>query len=185
MKMSVTIHLYDKSDVEEHRIFPCIIFGVSCFKKRLFMYLKYVLTTVALLIGGLLAIQGSINSQLGSYLKHPIQAAFVNFLVGTFCLLLFNLLMRTGAPKMSVLTQIPYYLFLGGILGAIFVSSVVILIPKIGVATMLGASIGGQMILAAIIDHYGFFNLTVHPISSGRIIGIIFLIAGIFLIQRF
>lgn len=64
-------------------------------------------------------------------------------------------------------------------------SSVVILIPKIGVATMLGATIGGQMILAAIIDHYGFFNLTPHPISLGRIIGIIFLIAGIFLIQRF
>jgi len=149
------------------------------------MYLKYILTTVALLIGGLLAIQGSINSQLGGYLKHPVQAAFVNFLVGTFCLLLFNLFMRTGIPKLSVVTQIPYYLFFGGILGAIFVSSVVILIPKIGVSTMLGASIGGQMILAAIIDHYGFFNLTVHPISTGRIIGIILLIAGIFLIQRF
>lgn len=149
------------------------------------MYLKYILTIVALFIGGLLAIQGSINSQLGGYLKHPIQAAFINFLVGTICLLLFNLFMRTGLPKTNVLVQIPYYLFFGGVLGAIFVSSVVILIPKIGVATFLGASIGGQMILAAIIDHYGFFNLTVHPVSVGRIVGIILLIAGIFLIQRF
>jgi len=149
------------------------------------MYIKYILTAVAIFIGGLLAVQGSMNSQLGGYLKQPLQASFVNFFVGTICLLAVNLLMRTGMPKASLLSQIPLYLFFGGILGAIFVSSVVILIPKIGVSTLLGATIGGQMIVASIIDHYSFFNVDVHPISIGRTAGILCLIIGIFLIQRF
>ena len=145
------------------------------------MYLKYILTSIAVLIGGLLAVQGSINSQLGSYLKHPLQASFTNFLVGTIALLLMNLILRTEIPKANVLTQVPIYLFFGGILGAIFVSSVVILIPKIGVATMLGATIGGQMIVASIIDHFGWFNVSPQPISIGKIIGIACLIIGVFL----
>jgi transporter family-2 protein len=65
-----------------------------------------------------------------------------------------------------------------------FVTSVVLLIPRIGVTTMLAASIAGQLIIASIIDHYGFFNVTVHPISLSRIAGIIMLLLGIFLIQR-
>jgi transporter family-2 protein len=49
---------------------------------------------------------------------------------------------------------------------------------------MLAASIAGQLIVASIIDHYGFFNVTVHPVSLSRITGIIMLLLGIFLIQR-
>jgi transporter family-2 protein len=149
------------------------------------MYLKYILTGVALLIGGLLAVQGSINSQLGGILKSPFLAAFISFSVGTLTLLALNVLVRTELPTKELLSSMPYYLFLGGIIGAIYVSSAIILIPKIGVATMLGASIGGQMIVASIIDHYGFFNVAIHPISSGRIIGILLLIIGVFLIERF
>lgn len=78
------------------------------------MYWKYALTGIALLIGGLLAVQGSMNSQLGSYLKHPLQASFTNFLVGTICLLLINILIRTEIPKLDLLAQVPVYLFLEG-----------------------------------------------------------------------
>ncbi|MBS2213675.1 DMT family transporter [Carboxylicivirga mesophila] len=149
------------------------------------MYLKYILTGIALLIGGLLAVQGSINSQLGGLLKNPLQAAFVNFFVGTIILLAINVFAKTDLPAKETIKAIPLYLFIGGVMGAVYVSSAIILIPKIGVATMLGASIGGQMIVASIIDHYGFFNITVHAISPGRIAGIILLIIGVFLIQRF
>jgi len=150
-----------------------------------FMYLKYILTGVALLIGGLLAVQGSINSQLGNILKNPFQAAFISFLVGTLTLFVLNVLMREGLPTKTTVAEMPLYLFVGGVIGAIYVSSAIILIPKIGVATMLGASIGGQMVVASIIDHYGFFGMATHSISPGRIFGIILLIIGVVLIQRY
>lgn len=145
---------------------------------------KYVLVLTALLIGGFLSIQGSINAQLSSFLKHPLQASLTNFLVGSVVLIFLNIFLRTSIPSLQEIKSIPWYLFLGGAIGAMFVTSVVLLIPKIGVTTMLAASIAGQLIVAAVIDHYGFFNVAVHPVSLSRIAGILMLILGIFLIQR-
>jgi len=149
------------------------------------MYTKYFLVAIALLIGGLLSIQGSLNSHLGAFLKHPLQAAFVNFFVGTIALFILNIVLKTEIPTSKELVKVPVYLFFGGLLGAIYVTSAVVLIPKIGVTSMLAASIAGQLIISSVIDHFGFFNVPVHPISFGRIAGIALLATGIFFIQRF
>lgn len=147
--------------------------------------MKAIYTLIVLLIGFLLAIQGSINTQLTTFLKHPIQGALVNFLVGFICLLALNVIFKTQIPDWGHVKTAPWYLLAGGMLGAIFVSSVIFFIPRIGVSTVLAASIAGQLIAASIIDHYGFFGLNVHQISPGRIAGILLLISGIFLIQKY
>jgi transporter family-2 protein len=146
--------------------------------------MKIVYTIIVLLIGCLLAIQGSINTQLTTFLKHPMQGALVNFMVGFVCLVGLNLIFRTQIPDWEHVKAAPWYLFGGGMLGAIFVSSVIFFIPKIGVSTVLAASIGGQLIAASVIDHFGLFGLTVQHISPSRIAGILLLLGGIFLIQK-
>jgi len=147
--------------------------------------MNIVYTLIVLLIGTLLAVQGSINTQLTTFLKHPLQGALVNFMVGFFCLIGLNFLFRTQIPDWGHVRTAPWYLFAGGMLGAIFVSSVIFFIPKIGVTTVLAASIAGQLIAASIIDHFGYFGLAVHQISPGRIIGILLLLGGIFLIRQY
>ncbi len=147
--------------------------------------MKIVYTLIVLIIGCILAIQGSINTQLTTFLKHPLQGALVNFAVGTVCLIGLNFLFRTSLPDFSHVKTAPFYLFMGGLLGAVFVSSVIFFIPKIGVTTVLAASIAGQLIAASIIDHYGYFGISIHPISTGKIIGILLLLSGIFLIQEY
>ncbi len=146
--------------------------------------MKLVYTSIVILIGFLLAVQGSINTQLTTFLKHPLQGALVNFIVGTGCLLGLNLIFRTQVPDWGQLKIAPAYLFFGGLLGAIFVSSVIFFIPKIGVTTVLAASIAGQLIAASVIDHFGFFGVTVQAISLTRIAGILLMLGGIFLIQK-
>ena len=147
--------------------------------------MKLIYTFIVLAIGFLLAIQGSINTQLTTYLKHPLQGALVNFTVGTIALIALNFVFKTQIPDWTHVKTAPWFLFIGGMLGAIFVSSVIFFIPKIGVTTVLAASIAGQLIAASIIDHFGFFGVTVHPISTGKIIGILLLLGGIFLIQKY
>ncbi|WP_233145471.1 DMT family transporter [Labilibacter marinus] len=147
--------------------------------------MKYIYTITVLCIGCFLAIQGSINTQLTTYLKHPLQGALVNFLVGTIALIGLNLVFKTQIPDWAAIKTAPWYLFVGGMLGAVFVSSVIFFIPKIGVTTVLAASIAGQLIAASIIDHFGFFGVTVQQISMGRIAGILLLLGGIFLIQKY
>ena len=147
--------------------------------------MKYFYTIIVLCIGCFLAIQGSINTQLTTYLKHPLQGALVNFLVGTVALIGLNFVFKTQIPDWGHVKTAPWYLFTGGLLGAMFVSSIIFFIPKIGVTTVLAASIAGQLIAASIIDHFGFFGISIHHISSGRIIGILLLLGGIFLIQKY
>ncbi len=146
--------------------------------------MKLIYTLIVLAIGCFLAIQGSINTQLTTYLKHPLQGAFVNFLVGTICLIGLNLIFKTQLPDWGHVKTAPWYLFVGGMLGAIFVSSVIFFIPKIGVTTVLAASIAGQLIAATIIDHFGFFGVTIHAVSVQKVIGILLLLGGIFFIQK-
>lgn len=146
--------------------------------------MKLFYTVLVVCIGCFLAIQGSINTQLTTYLKHPIQGALVNFVVGATTLLALNFIFRTQIPDWAHLKTAPWYLFVGGLMGAIFVSSVIFFIPKIGVTTVLAASIAGQLIAASIIDHFGFFGLSAHPVSISRILGILLMLVGIFLIQR-
>ncbi|MFV0376481.1 MAG: DMT family transporter [Mangrovibacterium sp.] len=147
--------------------------------------MKIFYTFLVLLVGSILAIQGSINTQLTSYLKHPMQGALVNFTVGFLSLIALNLIFRTQMPDWEQVRSAPWYLFIGGILGSVFVSSVIFFIPQIGVTTVLAAAIAGQLITAALIDHFGFLGLAVHPISSGKIVGIVLLLVGIFLIQKY
>jgi transporter family-2 protein len=147
--------------------------------------MKIVYTLIVLLIGTLLAIQGSINTQLTTFLRHPLQGALVNFTVGFVCLVGLNFVFRTQIPDWEQVRTAPWYLFAGGMLGAIFVSSVIFFIPRIGVTTVLAASIAGQLIAASIVDHFGFFGLAVHHLSAGRVIGILLLLGGIFLIQKY
>lgn len=147
--------------------------------------MKLVYTFIVLVVGFLLAVQGSINTQLTTFLRHPLQGALVNFIVGFICLLTLNVVLHTQVPDWGQVKAAPWHLFIGGMLGALFVSSVIFFIPKIGVSTVLAASIAGQLIAASIIDHFGFFGLNVHSISAGRVAGILLLLGGIFLIQKY
>ena len=97
----------------------CALQAIKLFIINRHNTMKYILTIAALLIGGLLAIQGSINAQLSGYLKHPLQAALVNFMIGTCCLVLVNILLRTELPKTAQLSSIPFHLYIGGALGAL------------------------------------------------------------------
>ncbi|SMF39697.1 DMT family transporter [Pseudobacteriovorax antillogorgiicola] len=139
---------------------------------------------IVLIIGGLLALQGVINAKLSSYLPHPLQAAVISFSVGTTVLLALSLLTGESPPSLSQWRSIPWYLFIGGLLGALMVSSAILLIPKIGATSFIGGIIVGQLIAALLLDHFGVLGLDIRPINSQRILGVVLLIAGFLLTRR-
>ena len=143
------------------------------------------LTGIALIMGGLIPVQSSLNSFLGQQLKSPLQATFINF-AGGLVLALFLLLVvfRVTIPSMAVLKEIPWYYYFGGFIGVSFVTMVVMLTPKIGITNVLAGALVGQLIVSAVMDHFGLLNLNVHPITWNRVFGIIFLIVGIILTQK-
>jgi bacterial/archaeal transporter family-2 protein len=149
------------------------------------MQKSLILTAIALLMGGLIPLQSSLNTHIAQHLKAPLLATFVNFAGGFFLLLIILFFVfRTGLPSLTTVKEIPWYYFLSGFIGVGFVTMVVILTPKIGITNVLAGALVGQLIVSGIFDHFGLVNLNVHPITWQRIAGVAFLIAGIVLTQK-
>ncbi len=142
-----------------------------------------VILLLAIVAGGLTAVQGAFNANLGKLLSHPLQATLISFGVGTLGTLATITLTGAGLPAAGRLSVIPPYLFLGGLFGALFITATILFIPKIGVASMLVAALLGQMLVSLVLDHYGLFGLPVHPATLHRFAGVVLVLLGLYLLS--
>jgi len=131
--------------------------------------------------GAAVAIQGPINSLLNRNVG-LIESTFVNFVVGAFVSGAAVLLFGTG--DLRKLTGAPLYSMIGGILGVLIVTGVVLTIQRLGVAAGAAALIVSQLLVAAAVDHYGLFGAERQPVSVSTFVGIGMLIVGAYLIRR-
>jgi bacterial/archaeal transporter family-2 protein len=145
----------------------------------------WILILVAIMLGMAMPVQTGVNMQLRQYVGHPILAALGSFCAGTLSLLIYILIIRPPLPSLNVLTQIPIWGWAGGLLGATYITLVVILAPKLGSTSLVVAVVAGQMIMSLILDHYGLMGFPVHPINLLRLLGVLLLILGVVLIQRY
>ena len=141
------------------------------------------LLLIALAVGGLLALQGMVNAQLGKSLSHPLQASFVSFSVALLFLMILMFFFGIRVPARQALGEMPWYLYTGGLLGLVYVTSVLVLIPRAGVANTILAIFVGQMLLSISADHFGWFNTPVRTMDLSRTSGCALLLAGLYLIQ--
>ena len=134
------------------------------------------------LAGCMLPFQAALNAQLARFAGHPVMAALISFLVGTLALLSFSVFLRWPAP--SQLLQAPWWLWTGGLMGALFVAGATFLAPRLGVATMLGAVIAGQMVTSLLIDHFGLLGIPKQELTPMRLLGAAILVAGVLLLRK-
>lgn len=138
---------------------------------------------LALVAGILVAVQAPTNAILAKASGSPVVAAFISFLVGTVALaaLVAATSGRVFAPE---LRDVPWYAWVGGLYGAIFVAVAAFAAPRIGIGVLLTAAIAGQLLAAVILDHYGFFGLPRQPVNLTRIAGVALVLAGAVLVRR-
>jgi len=140
--------------------------------------------TLALCAGGLLPIQGAINSHLGKGLNHPLQATFISFFGAIVVLVLLLIGLHPSWPSIAQLKSTPMIYYTGGIYGVIFVTAILTLTPHIGIANTLVATIIGQLIISVVLDHYGVFGLQRLPVNGYRLLGCAGLVVSLYLIQK-
>jgi transporter family-2 protein len=133
--------------------------------------------------GSFLAIGAAANARLRVTLRSAIAAATINFMVGSLTLTLLILLGIFGTQHLERLTQVPWWAFLSGLLGAIYVTLNTIIIPKLGLTTTALTIVCSQMIGSLLIDQWGWFGVTPHPISPSRIVAIALLLIAVALTQ--
>lgn len=138
---------------------------------------------LAVLVGVGISFQSAINASLARGLESSLLAATISFSVGTvvlFTLALISGQLVAGAGWRSIPLL---YWVMGGLIGAAFVSSVIFLAPRIGIASLLSFAIAGQLLSAVIIDHFGLVGAIERSFTLMRAAGLALLVIGALLVS--
>ena len=145
----------------------------------------YLYIILALAAGAMMPTQAATNNKMATVVDSPILSAFISFFVGTIALFIYMLVSGSPIANLSSAKDAPAIAWIGGLLGAFFVTAGVMLVPRFGVAMTFSLIIAGQMIVTLIIDHFGLLGVPVKEVSLARIAGIILIAGGVVLIRRF
>lgn len=145
------------------------------------MYSTYLI--MAAIGGAVLPLQALINARLGVAAGGPVWAATISFLVGSCGLAVFQLLRGAPLPNAAVLTS-PWWVWIGGFLGAYYVAVATFTVPKLGAAALVTLVILGQLVASVLLDHFGVISDQIRPITWQRGLGVLMLFAGAMFVIR-
>ncbi|RZJ02958.1 MAG: DMT family transporter [Brevundimonas sp.] len=137
-----------------------------------------------ILAGGATALQAPTNARLMTAVGSPVNAAFVSFAVGTAALGLLALIFHTK-PDIAAARALPWYAWIGGLYGVVFVIAATWGVPRLGVALTITLMVAGQLLISLILDHLGAFGAPQQPINLGRMVGVALVIGGVMMVRRF
>jgi len=139
---------------------------------------------MGLAAGAALVTQQAINARLRFNLHSAYWAAFFSYAGGTLAMLVVLVVVRERIPTAAQFGGAPWWTWIGGALGAIYVVGTILLVPRIGAAATVGLLVMGQMLLGLAFDQTGALGVPVHPTTPTRAIGVVLLILGTFLVRR-
>jgi transporter family-2 protein len=146
--------------------------------------MKILWILVTILAGTFLPLQAGLNARFGRALDNPVFASLISFVIGALVVALFILVSKQ--PILLVgLKRAPYYVWLGGVAGALYVTITILAFPRIGPALTFGLVVLGQMVMAIILDHFNILVNLQHQVNLWRIAGVVMIIGGVILIRNF
>lgn len=132
--------------------------------------------------GGLIALQAPINSGLGRAVG-TFQAAFLSFLIGTVALAVIAAL-SGGFSGLSGARAVPWHYLVGGLLGAVYVTCVLVTVRTLGAGGVTAATITGQLAASLVVDQFGWLGVVKQPITALKVLGVVLLGLGTYLVVR-
>jgi transporter family-2 protein len=133
--------------------------------------------------GGLVALQAPINSVLGRSIG-TWQAAFVSFAIGTVALAIIASLATGGLSQVGGVRDVSLVYLTGGLLGAAYVTSILVTVRTLGAGGVVAATIAGQLAVSVVVDHFGLIGVAKQPITFARVAGVALLGLGTYLVVR-
>ena len=103
----------------------------------------------------------------------------------TLALFAYNAALRPQRPALSTLGAAPWWVWAGGLLGAVFVTAGAAFAPRLGAATFISVTIAGQVIVSILLDHFGALGFAARPVTPPRLLGALLLVAGVLLVRKF
>lgn len=140
---------------------------------------------VCLVAGALMPLQAGVNAQLARWVGNPVVASLVSFAVGTLALFAYSAALRPQLPALGALAGAPWWVWVGGLLGAVFVTAAAAFAPRLGAATFISITIAGQVLVSVLLDHFGAVGFAERPVTPLRLLGALLLVAGVLMVRKF
>jgi transporter family-2 protein len=137
---------------------------------------------LVLFAGGMIALQAPTNAILARAGGSPVLAALISFAVGTLTLLVVWL--ASGRPRPASFAGLPWYAWVGGVYGAMYVAVAAYAAPRIGLASLITIGIAGQIVMALVLDHVGALGLPRDPVNLVKVGGALLVVAGVVLVRQ-
>ncbi|MEA2195093.1 MAG: bacterial/archaeal transporter family-2 protein [Solirubrobacteraceae bacterium] len=133
--------------------------------------------------GGFVALQAPVNSMLGRAIG-TWQAAFVSFAIGTMALACIAALASGGLGQVSGVRSVSWYSLTGGLLGAAYVTTILVTVRTLGAGGVVAATIAGQLAVSVVVDHFGLIGVAKQPVTVAKVAGVVLLGLGTYLVVR-
>ena len=124
----------------------------------------------------------ALNAGLGQQLGGPVAATAVTFAIGFVIAIL--LLTLTGYPPASAFTFEKPWLWIGAVVMLFYATSVAFSAPRIGLGNAIFFVLLGQIVAAAIIDHFGLLGSIKSAITPKRALGLVVMAIGLYLARK-
>lgn len=121
------------------------------------------------LAGAAIAFQSPLNAALAKR-TGPLEAALVSFTTGAA--VLFVAVRLLGKGSLQAAHRAPPWMLLGGLLGALYVTTIIVSVPRVGVSAAIVAALVGQLAAGLLIDRMGLFGVPAHPIDGSRLLAL-------------
>ncbi|WP_165962765.1 DMT family transporter [Occultella glacieicola] len=145
---------------------------------------------VMVVAGGLTSVQaqitGTFRAELGTGLRAAGMAATVSMLGGLFTIMVIALLVPAARRGVATLVRsirsgaYPWWTFVGGCVGGVFVLSQALAVSVIGVALFAVAAVAGQTTASLVVDRTSLAPGGPQPLSAARVVAASAAIAAVF-----
>jgi transporter family-2 protein len=137
----------------------------------------------AVIAGSFLPLQAGVNARLAQFVGGPVRASLISFFVGTLCLALVVVLFyRSGGHRAG---QAPWWAWIGGALGAFYVTATVVIPVRIGAAAFFGILVAAQLVMSVLADQFGWLAFEQRSVTPLRLVGVGLLVTGALLVRLF
>lgn len=141
---------------------------------------------LGILAGAFVATQAPINAELSRGLGLPVAAAAASFLSGAVILAIVTAGMaHAQGVSLNWRAPSPWLFVAGGAFGAAFVTSLIVLVPRLGAAATMAFVVAGQLMAGMLLDRIGFMGMAVREITLGRVGGAAMLLVGALLVRLY
>jgi len=139
---------------------------------------------MAFISGAFLPIQAGLNTKLGKAGESPVHASTISFVVGTVALLLYILFTQQSVSWEGIKSA-PGYVWIGGVLGAFYVTVIILAFPQLGPGLTFGLVVAGQLIISVLLEHFNVLVAQQQSISPMRVLGIVLVVVGVVIVRKF